>query len=180
MPTSTPPGARTTLGDVLEVFDLADGSGARLWLDGGWGVDALLGEQTRVHGDLDVALEARHCEAFLAVLAGAGFAPVGEEGAAPWNFLLSRRLGGRLQVLDLHVVVLDAEGNGVLGPPERGAAFPAGSLTGRGRLGGRDVDCIAPQWVVRFHDRYAGDDNDRADVRALCARFDLEVPEQYR
>ena len=69
---------------------------------------------------------------------GAGFAPVGEEGAAPWNFLLSRRLGGR------------------------------------------EVDCIAPQWVVRFHDRYAGDENDRADVRALCDRFDLEVPEQYR
>lgn len=43
MPTSTPPGARTTLVDVLHVLDLADTAGARLWLDGGWGVDALLG-----------------------------------------------------------------------------------------------------------------------------------------
>ena len=41
MPTSTPPGARTTLGDVLEVLDLADASGTRLWLDGGLASGAL-------------------------------------------------------------------------------------------------------------------------------------------
>ena len=180
MPTSTPPGARTTLADVLHVLDLADTVGARLWLDGGWGIDALLGEQTREHGDLDVAIEARHLEAFRGVLGAEGFTPVGEEGAAPWNFLLARRRGGRLQVLDLHVVTLDAEGNGVVGPPERASAFPAASLTGRGRVGGREVDCISAPWVVRFHDTYAGDAKDRADVQAVCDRFGLEVPEQYR
>lgn len=114
------------------------------------------------------------------MLAAEGFAPVGEEGATPWNFLLARRRAGRLQVLDLHVVVLDAEGNGVLGPPERGKAFPVASLTGRGQVGGRDVDCIAAPWVVRFHDTYAGDAKDRTDVRAVCERFGLDVPEQYR
>ena len=180
MPTSTPPGARTTLADVLHVLDLAAAAGARLWLDGGWGIDALLGEQTREHGDLDVALESRHLDPFLAALAAEGFTPVGEEGATPWNFLLSRRRGGRLQVLDLHVVVLDVEGNGVVGPPEHGAAFPAASLTGRGQVGGRDVDCISAPWVVRFHDTYGGDAKDRTDVRAVCDRFGLEVPEQYR
>ena len=165
---------------MLHVLDLADTVGARLWLDGGWGVDALLGEQTREHGDLDVTVESRHLNAFLAALAAEDFTPVGEEGAKPWNFLLARRRGGRLQVLDLHVVVLDAEGNGVLGPPERGVAFPAASLTGRGQVGGRDVGCISARWVVRFHDTYAGDDKDRTDVRAVCERFGLDVPEQYR
>ena len=29
-------------------------SGVSLWLDGGWGVDALLGSQTRPHDDLDL------------------------------------------------------------------------------------------------------------------------------
>ena len=180
MPTSTPPGARTTLADVLHVLDLADTVGTRLWLDGGWGIDALLGKQTREHGDLDVTLESRHLDAFLGVLDADGFERVGEEGATPWNFLLERRGGGRLQVLDLHVVVLDAEGNGVVGPPEHGASFPAASLTGRGQVGGRDVDCISAPWVVRFHDTYAGDAKDRTDVRAVCDRFGIEVPEQYR
>lgn len=56
MPTSTPPGSVTAAADVLTVLDLADAAGARVWLDGGWGVDVLLGVQTGQHGDLDVAV----------------------------------------------------------------------------------------------------------------------------
>ena len=176
MVTSTPPGSVTTLADVLAVLDLADAVGARLWLDGGWGVDALLGEQTREHGDLDVAVEERYLGALLDSLGANGFGRVGEDGATAWNFLLTR---GSV-VLDLHVVVLDADGNGVLGPPERGAVYPAEALAGRGTVGGRAVRCVSAPWAVRFHDAYPGDDGDRRDVRALCARFGLDVPEQYR
>jgi Aminoglycoside-2''-adenylyltransferase len=57
VPSSTPQGALTKLADVLAVLDLAEESGVRLWVDGGWGADALLGEQTRKHGDLDVPVE---------------------------------------------------------------------------------------------------------------------------
>jgi lincosamide nucleotidyltransferase A/C/D/E len=177
--TSTPPGACgcTTLADVLAVLDLADAAGARLWLDGGWGVDALLGEQSREHGDLDVAVEARHLDAFLNVLDRDGFTRVGEETATAWNFLLAHPRGG---VVDLHVIVLDADGDGVLGAAGAGNAYPAASMAGRGRLSGRAVDCVAAQWAVRFHDEYPGDADDCSDVRALCDRFGLEVPEQYR
>ena len=35
-------------------------AGVRVWLDGGWSVDALLGEQTRPHADLDLAVPADH------------------------------------------------------------------------------------------------------------------------
>uniref|UniRef100_UPI003F87D29B nucleotidyltransferase domain-containing protein n=1 Tax=Actinosynnema sp. TaxID=1872144 RepID=UPI003F87D29B len=89
----------TWVADVLAVLDLAEAAGARLWIDGGWGVDALLGERTRRHGDLDVVVE------------------------------------------------------------------------GRGVIGGREVECVSAEWAVRFHDEYTGDADDRADVRALCARF---------
>lgn len=177
MPTSTPPNSRTTLADVLAVLDLAGAAGVRLWIDGGWGVDALLGEQTREHADLDVAVEARHLEALVRALSAAGFTAVGEEGATAWNFLMAHQDGA---VVDVHVVTLDAEGNGVLGPAARGSVYPAASLTGRGRLGTREVSCISAVWAVRFHDEYPGDDDDRADVLALCERFGLAVPEQYR
>src|SRR2546422_5781430 len=40
--------------DVVEVLDRLDGAGIEASLDGGWGVDALLGEQTRPHDDLDL------------------------------------------------------------------------------------------------------------------------------
>ncbi len=148
-----------------------------LWIDGGWGVDTLLDTQTGDHGDLDVAIEARHLDAFAEALCGAGFHRVGEASATPWNFLLARSDG---PVVDVHLIVLDPDGNGVLGPPEKGNTYPAASLTGRGTLGGRAVECIAAEWVVRFHDAYTGDADDRADVRALCDRFGLSAPEQYQ
>ncbi|WP_203899728.1 nucleotidyltransferase domain-containing protein [Virgisporangium aliadipatigenens] len=176
MPSSTPPGARTTLDDVLSVLRLADRAGARLWIDGGWGVDALLGTQTREHGDLDIAIEARHLEPFLAALSEHGFVAVREQSATAWNFLMRRPAG---PVVDLHVIVLDRNGNGVLGPPEAGNAYPAASLTGRGTIGDRIVDCVDAEWAVRFRDAYAGDAGDRADVLALCRRFDLTIPPQY-
>ncbi|MEV7630200.1 hypothetical protein [Actinoplanes sp. NPDC089786] len=176
MPSSTPFGACTTLSDVLSVLRLADLVGARLWIDGGWGVDALLGGQTREHGDLDVAIEARHLSSFLAALSSQGFVAVGEDGATSWNFLMRHRDGA---VVDLHVIVLDTDGNGLLGPPEAGHAYPADSLTGRGELGDRTVDCITAEWAVKFRDAYTGDLGDRADVLALCRRFGLPVPCQY-
>ncbi len=177
MATSTPSGACTTLADVIGVLDLADDVEAPVWVDGGWGVDALLGTQTREHGDLDIAVEARHLEVFVNSLRGNGFERVGEAGATDWNFLLAHPGGA---VVDLHVIVFDVDGHGVLGPPDLGSAYPAGSLTGRGELSGRAVDCVAAEWAVQFHDRYPGDAEDRADVRALCDRFALEIPEQYR
>lgn len=177
MSSSTPSGACTALGDVLSVLRLADRAGVRLWIDGGWGVDALLGSQTREHGDLDIAVEARHLSVLLGALSSHGFTAAGEDGATAWNFLLQHRAGA---VVDLHVIVLDADGNGVLGPPQAGHAYPAGSLTGRGRIGDRNVDCITAEWAVKFRDAYTGDAGDRADVLALCRRFDLTVPSQYR
>ncbi|GAB3286268.1 nucleotidyltransferase domain-containing protein [Kineosporia babensis] len=175
--TSTPVGARTTLAAVLEVLVLAEAVGVDLWLDGGWGVDALLGKPTRLHGDLDVAIEERNLSVFVDGLRRSAFVEVGEDGATAWNFLMARPDGA---VVDLHVIVLDEQGNGVLGPAARGTVYPAESLAGRGTLADRSVRCISPEWAVRFHDAYPGDADDSADVRALCERFNLTVPEQYR
>jgi len=45
---------------VIEFCDLMAKHGVEIWIDGGWGVDALLGHQTRLHDDLDIAL--RHSD----------------------------------------------------------------------------------------------------------------------
>ncbi|HEX6737122.1 MAG TPA: aminoglycoside nucleotidyltransferase, partial [Vicinamibacteria bacterium] len=39
--------------EVVALYALLAERGVRVWVDGGWGVDALLGEQTRPHKDLD-------------------------------------------------------------------------------------------------------------------------------
>ena len=42
--------------DVLDYTRL-ENLGINIWIDGGWSVDALLGEQTRHHEDLDIVIQ---------------------------------------------------------------------------------------------------------------------------
>jgi hypothetical protein len=45
--------------DVIDIYTSLENLGVEIWIDGGWGVDALLGEQTRPHKDLDIAIQQR-------------------------------------------------------------------------------------------------------------------------
>jgi lincosamide nucleotidyltransferase A/C/D/E len=42
-----------TSADVTEFYIDSNALGIEIWIEGGWGVDALLGEQTRPVADLD-------------------------------------------------------------------------------------------------------------------------------
>ncbi len=55
----------------------------------------------------------------------------------------------------------------------------AEALAGTGTVAGRTVDCITPEWLVRFHTGYEVDATDWADVSALCERFAIPVPDEY-
>jgi len=52
-------------------------------------------------------------------------------------------------------------------------------LTGTGSINGHRVNCISPEWLVRFHTGYTLDENDFHDVRALCQRFGIQMPVEY-
>jgi lincosamide nucleotidyltransferase A/C/D/E len=58
--------------------------------------------------------------------------------------------------------------------------YPAESLTGQGTIAGTGVRCISPVWLVRFHTGYELHDTDFHDVRALCAKFGIALPDEYR
>ena len=148
-----------------------------MWLGGGWGVDALFGEQTRPHSDLDIVIEQRHVDALCAFLRAAGYADVPRDDTSAWNFVLG---DGQGREVDFHVIVLDAAGNGIYGPPERGVMFSAESLRGEGRVGGRHVRCIAAEDQVRSHTGYPLRERDYKDVAALCERFGIAYPDEYR
>lgn len=42
--------------EVIDFYRAMEQSGITVWIDGGWGVDALLRKQTRPHSDLDIAI----------------------------------------------------------------------------------------------------------------------------
>ncbi len=163
--------------DARRLYGLLEDAGVEVWVDGGWAVDALLGAQTRLHADLDVALEVSLVGRLREVLGQSGFREVPRDDTSPWNFVLGDGTG--LEV-DVHAFTFDANGDGVYGPPADGAYYRADALSGEGVIDGRRVRCISPEWLVRFHVGYRLTEKDVLDVTALCERFGIELPEAYR
>lgn len=153
--------------DVREVLTCLEASGIAVWLDGGWGVDALLGEQTRPHSDLDLGVWMDDVERICAALHEFSR----NDAEWPSSFVLADADGRRV---DAHPLELDASGDGLQpsrhGPPHR---WPREHLDARGRIGGREICCITPELQLRWHRHDEFDDVDWADMRALCDRFDL-------
>lgn len=163
--------------DALELYDSLERIGVQIWIDGGWGVDALLGEQTRPHKDLDIAIQQKDLPQLRALLGSRGYKDIKTEEARPHNFVLG---DGEGREIDIHVIVLDDVGNGIYGPTEEGKMYPAASLTGTGAIQGRQVRCISPEWVVKFHSGYELKEKDLKDVSAICEKFGIEIPEEYK
>jgi lincosamide nucleotidyltransferase A/C/D/E len=163
--------------DVLSIVDLCEKHGINIWVDGGWAVDALLGEQTRPHDDLDIVVKHEDVSTFRELLDARGYKDRPRDDTTPWNFVLADIEG---REIDLHVITFDDQGNGLYEPVEQGASYPAASLTGTGHISGKAAKCISPEWLVKFHAGYELDENDYHDVLALHQRFGVELPKEYR
>src|SRR5713101_7874990 len=85
--------------DAVELIDWLQQHGIDVWLNGGWGVDALLGRQTREHEDLDITISASDRDAYTPAMQTMGFAPCRVDNDFNWVLVDSR---GRL--VDVHLV----------------------------------------------------------------------------
>jgi lincosamide nucleotidyltransferase A/C/D/E len=167
-----------TADDVIAVVESLGAAGIRVWLDGGWAVDALLGEQTRDHDDVDVVLPLEEVDRAIDALSALGFAVTLDE--RPTRLVLSNAAA---RGIDVHPIVIDVDGNGRqigAGPNGGDAPYPAEGLAGRGRVGGREVTCLTPELLLLHHRGYAPTSKDRRDVSLLCERFELPLPREYR
>jgi lincosamide nucleotidyltransferase A/C/D/E len=162
--------------DVIDLYSSLENLGVGIWIDGGWSVDALLGEQSRSHEDFDIAIEEKDVPKLKEMLRGRGYQEIKTEQARDWNFVLGDEYG---REIDVHVIVFDSQGNGIYGPKENGEMYPAGSLMGTGLIKGRTVRCISPEWMVKFHCGYELRDKDFRDVSALCTKFGIDLPSEY-
>lgn len=160
---------------VVALYRRLRALGIPIWLDGGWGVDALLGEQTRPHDDLDIVVEERHLSRLRAALQDEGFRDVERDDTTAWNFVLGDAAGRQV---DVHAIVFDTTGNGLLGPAENGLMYPAGSLSGVGTVEGIEMKCLTAAFQVA-RTGYTLRDKDFRDVRALRERFGLSPPASF-
>lgn len=135
-----------------------------VWLDGGWGVDALLGKETRSHDDVDIVVQAHELDHIHAMLGTRGFALMDRDDTRAWNFVMSD--AGEQQI-DFHVVEFDQLGNGIYGPVENGVYYPAQAFTGRGQIGGTPVKCMSVEFQIANRSGYALRDKDHHDLKLL-------------
>jgi len=158
---------------VLEFLDLMRAAGIDVCLDGGWGIDALLGEQTREHADLDVILRVEDLPRLVEVTRAAGY--VRQPDGTDTNFVLKAESG---HVVDVHAITFDARGFGVFALPDgRKWPFPPSAFQGRGRIQGRDMRCLSPDAQVQCHGQgYPPDETDLQDMKRLQDRFGVVLP----
>jgi lincosamide nucleotidyltransferase A/C/D/E len=149
--------------DVLAVLRALEAAGLPVWVGGGWGIDALVGEQTRHHDDLDLAFRAEHEARLIAVLGELGLELA--EDQRPVRFVMRAADGC---AVDLHPVAFDERGHGVqAGFDGTRFEYPADGL-GWGRIDGRRVPCLTAAQQVRFHLGYPPTEKDRRDMALLA------------
>jgi len=157
--------------DVLSLYTKFDKLGIQVWIDGGWAVDALLGEQTRPHKDLDIAIQWKDVPKLRELVAARGYKQIKEDNK--WNFVLGDEKG---REIDVHAFIFDDQGNVV-----EGIMYPAASLTGNGVIEGQTVKCISPEYMVEFLAPWISKWPEKylQAVSALCERFNIPLPKEY-
>jgi lincosamide nucleotidyltransferase A/C/D/E len=161
-----------TEADVIELYDALSRQGIATWIDGGFCVDALVGSTTRGHADLDIAVRRSDESGARAVLLSFGFLPAAREGSSDWNYAMR---DGSNRCVDVHVFDYDERGRNAYG-----VEYPSGSLTGVGTLAGREVRCMAADWMFVFKTAFAPSEKDLHDVNALADKFGFTVPATHR
>ncbi len=151
-----------TVERALDLLDLLAAAHLDVWVDGGWGVDALVGRQTREHGDLDLGVARPQVDEVIAILATAGYAVTDARYIEVTVQLTHTEEGHRV---DLHPSTplpdggteqLDFDGNAHYLPP------PA-----VGRIAGREVRCMPLTTQFNTHTGYTLRPKDHHDLELL-------------
>jgi lincosamide nucleotidyltransferase A/C/D/E len=127
--------------DVLRILRELDAAGVEPVLMGGWGIDALVGEEQRLHRDLDLILDCGDLDKALSRLRELGFeewfrnpdpVPFVEHGIEG-DVIVMR--DAAMRVVDLHPMRLD----------------DSGPTPADGTIGDRRVACISAKLQVKAH-----------------------------
>ena len=162
---------------VVELICDMEDHGVRLWLVGGWGVDALVGEQTRDHHDLDVLVDVTDLERFVERLSELGFefayaweenkdvrhASWHADGALPSAFVYVHRDG---REVDTHVL-RDGKGGDPMPLWNTTFVFTRAGLDVDGLIAGQRVSCISAELQRLAHQGYELPAHQSEDLRRL-------------
>ncbi|MEV6487612.1 hypothetical protein AB0M20_03080 [Actinoplanes sp. NPDC051633] len=157
--------------DVLEILDVLRKAGADIWIGGGWGIDALLGTQTRAHRDLDLMHRQEQEDIVVAALTGAGFTETLDW--RPIRFVVTDARG---REIDLHPLVFAADGSATQAStdPDEPFRYPAECFV-TGEIEHSPVGCLSAEQQAYFHQGYDPTDRDRQDMAQLRKAFNIKT-----
>jgi lincosamide nucleotidyltransferase A/C/D/E len=173
--------------DVIRIYQNLAANGIQVWLTGGWGIDALLGEQTRPHKDLDIILLVDDIVRMRGLLShdGYGLKELWSENTCvvdslgteiPTAFVLQDAQG---REVDAHAMRLDDQGRGVPAWANEGLVFEKEHLAGEGVIAGYAVRCISPEMQILAHAGYDLPKEHLRDLELLHERLGVELPDEH-
>ena len=160
-----------TAEDVVNILQLLEDNNIEVYVDGGWGVDALVGKQTRKHLDLDLAIPHKYEEKTRELLKYYGYIEIPRCDSWECNFVLGDIKG---HLVDIHTYTFDDKGDNIFG-----VAYLPHHLTGTGMINGYTLKCPPPEVMVEFHTGYEVDEVDYKDVKELCVKYNIPIPKDY-
>jgi len=171
MPVQTPSVMGTSDGpgmgwaEVRTVLDALSGVQCRFWLEGGWGVDALVGRQTRAHRDVDIDIDAAFEPAALQVLGDLGYVI-----ETDWRPNRVEMVAAGRGWVDLHPLLLEKDGSARQAALGGGYhTFPPSFFTA-GSIHGMSVPCVSAEAQRLFRTGYELRDVDVHDLVQLDGR----------
>lgn len=160
--------------EVLRIVQTIKQNHLPFWLDGGWGVDALLGEQTRTHKDLDLCIYLSDAEKVKKTLEQIGYTDITDE--SPTRLILRDTNDHRV---DLHLLVFEENGDGKQNYNGGFNLYPANGLNSEGQIGRMSVACLSPQLQISFRTTYKPNEKSKHDIQVLSDKFNIPKPQGF-
>lgn len=168
--------------DAIGLYQSLSDHDIQVWLTGGWGIDALLQEQTRPHKDLDILMLVDDVVRMRELLGGAGYGlkelwsenrwAVDSHGTEiPTAFVLQDPEG---REVDAHAMRLDDRANGIPAWAAGELVFKKEDLAGEGVIARVAVRCISPEMQVLAHVGYDLPHEQVRDLKLLRERLGVE------
>lgn len=152
----------TTKEDLFEVLNLLDNLKMKYWIEGGWGVDILIGRENRIHRDIDVDFDAEVTEVLLGALKRKGFLITTD-----WRPSRIELHHPKLGYLDIHPLIINEDGSARQADLQGGWYQLEAQWFSTAVFEGRVIPCISAEAQKLFHSGYEFREVDRIDMKNL-------------
>ncbi len=154
----------TTKENLMEILDLLDRLQIKYWIDGGWGVDILLGKQNREHRDVDVNFDGEFTQLLLRSLKDKGY-----KITTDWRPTRIELQHPQLGYIDIHPLMLSEDGSAKQAGLNNDWYELQAEWFTSALFEGRLIPCTSAEAQKLFHSGYELREVDKIDLENLAS-----------